>query len=145
MAGAFSQATRNMFEKMPNLLVRGVMEEAAKDPQLMAQLLRRGVSEGEKLRFARQLHGYLGAAGLNYATFEEPPQQQAPAAGPNASQMLKKLPPAPPTRGVPGLQLGPQGQQPGAPTPGPQSAAPGTSRQMLASLFPFDTISGMGG
>jgi hypothetical protein len=145
IAGAFSQATRNMFEKMPNMLVRGVMEEAAKDPQLMAQLLRRGTTEGEKLRFARQLHGYLGAAGLNYATFEEPPQQPAPAAGPNASQMLKKLPPAPPTRGVPGLQLGPQGQQPGAPAPGPQSAAPGTSRQMLASLFPFDTISGMGG
>ncbi len=146
MAGAFSQATRNMFEKMPNLLVRGVMEEAAKDPQLMAQLLRRGVSEGEKLRFARQLHGYLGAAGLNYATFEEPPQQQAPAAGPSASQMLKKLPPAPPTRGVPGMQLGPpQGQPPGAPPPGPQSAAPGSSREMLASLFPFDTISGMGG
>jgi hypothetical protein len=142
MAGAFSQATRNMFEKMPNLLVRGVMEEAAKDPQLMAQLLRRGVSEGEKLRFARQLHGYLGAAGLNYATFEEPPPQQqpAPAAGPNASQMLKKLPPAPPTRGVPGMQIAPPQQ-----APGPQSAAPGTSRQMLASLFPFDTISGMGG
>lgn len=143
IAGAFSQASRNMFEKMPNLLVRGVMEEAAKDPQLMAQLLRRGTTEGEKLRFARQLHGYLGAAGLNYATFEEPPpQQQAPATSPNASQMLKKLPPAPPTRGVPGMQIGqPQGQQ----VPGPQSAAPGSSRQMLASLFPFDTISGMGG
>jgi hypothetical protein len=147
IASAGSQAVRNLLGKMPNMLVRGVMEEASKDPQLMAQLLRRGVSEGEKVRLARQLHGYLGAAGLNYATFEEPAPQPEPAA-PTASQMIKKMPPAPPTRGVPGMQLGqpPQGAPAGGrPAPGPQSAAPGSSRQMLSALFPFDTISGMGG
>jgi hypothetical protein len=148
IAGAGSQAMRNLLGKMPNMMVRGVMEEASKDPQLMAQLLKRGTSEGEKFRLARQLHGYMGAAGLNYATFDEPPPQQEQTS-PTASQMIRKLPPAPPTRGVPGMSLGqqpkPQGAPPAGPTPGPQSAAPGTSRQMLSQLFPFDTISGMGG
>jgi hypothetical protein len=151
IAGAGSQAARNIFGKMPNLMVRNVMEQAAQDPVFMAQLLKRGQSQAEKVRIARQLHAYLGAAGLNYADFEEPPPEpEASIPSGMAASQLRNLRPAPQTRGVPGFEL-PMQQKPGgplqqgAPAPGPQSAAPTSSRQMLASLFPFDTISGMGG
>jgi hypothetical protein len=53
--------------------------------------------------------------------------------------MFRQMPPAPATRGAPGV---PQGG--GQPAPGPQSQAPTTqSRAMLEQLFPFDTISAM--
>lgn len=102
------------------------------------------------MQLARGLHGYLGAAGLNYAEYEEPAPTQEPAPrGTSAQQQLRSLPPAPQTRGAPGLTNPPAGQAPGqapkpaAPAPGPQSAAPqppSQSRQMLAALFPEDRM-----
>jgi len=138
-ASAGSKAVRNIFDKMPTMMIRGIIEEATKDPQMMAMLLKKGVTEGERIQMARQLHGYLGAAGLNYAEFDEPPEQQAPArTGPSQSQqMLRTLPVAPQTRGMPTLTPKPQSA---APAPGPQTAAPSESRKMLASLFPEDRL-----
>jgi hypothetical protein len=147
-ASAGSKAVRNIFDKMPTMMIRGIIEQATQDPQMMAMLLKKGVTEGQRIQMARQLHGYLGAAGLNYAEFEEPPpEQQAPARpGPSQSQlMLKRMPPAPQTRGTPGLTpVAP----PAAPAPGPQSAAPqppSQSRQMLSALFPEDRLLAMPG
>jgi hypothetical protein len=154
-ASAGSKAVRNIFDKAPTMMIRGIIEQATKDPQLMAMLLKKGVTEGDRIQMARQLHGYLGAAGLNYAEFEEPPpEQQAPARpGPSQSQqMLRTLPPAPQTRGMPNATpaappaaQGPQGAPATAPAPapGPQGAAPQPptqSRQMLAALFPEDRL-----
>jgi hypothetical protein len=136
-ASAGSKYMRQLFDKSPMLLVRGIMEEATKDPQMMAMLLRRGQSEGEKLAIARQMHAYLTAAGLNYARFEEPPPEptvQAPPA--QRSVTPRRQPATAPTRGVPGLNLGGSGpQQLGGSTP----PGGGTSRDMLQRLFPFDT------
>jgi hypothetical protein len=145
-ASAGSKAVRNIFDKMPTMMIRGIIEEATKDPQMMAMLLKKGVTEGDRIQMARQLHGYLGAAGLNYAEFEEPVPTPAPAPrGTSAQQQLRSLPPAPAARGVPGLTQPPAGQapKPAAPAPGPQSAAPSESRKMLASLFPEDRMLAM--
>jgi hypothetical protein len=142
-ASAGSKAVRNIFDKAPTMMIRGIIEQATKDPQLMALLLKKGVTEGERIQMARQLHGYLGAAGLNYMEFEEPaPEPQAPS-GPSARQMLRQSAPPTPTRGTPGLMNQAPGQPPSAPPPaalGPQTAAPSQSRQMLAALFPEDRM-----
>lgn len=146
-ASAGSKAVRNIFDKAPTMLIRGIIEQATQDPTLMAMLLKKGVTEGEKMQLARQLHGYLGAAGLNYAEYEEPaPTAPQSPTGTSAQQQLRAMPPAPQTRGIPGLpNQGPAGAKPpAAPAPGPQSAAPpqppSQSRQMLAALFPEDRL-----
>jgi hypothetical protein len=142
-ASAGSKAVRNIFDKAPTMMIRGIIEQATKDPQLMALLLKKGVTEGERIQMARQLHGYLGAAGLNYADFEEPPPEPQAAPKPTARQMLYNARPPTPTRGTPGLMNQAPGQPPSAPPPaalGPQTAAPSQSRQMLAALFPEDRM-----
>ena len=145
-ASAGSKAVRQIFDKMPTISTRNIIEQAAQDPQFMALLLQRGRTEAEKIRIARSLHSYMGAAGLNYANFDEPPAPPPTTTPGLASSQLKQMyqmPAAPSTRGVPGF-----GKTPG-PGPAPQApgAAPagGTSRSMFQSLFPFDTISPMVG
>lgn len=173
-ASAGSKYMRNIFQKTPTLFIRGIIEEATKDPQLMAQLLRRGVTEEEKFKLARGLHNYLVTAGLNYVGFDEssaPPQrkgtyfdvpmpdfttpptnlnprQTAPGSPfrSDARNMLRKLPPAPATRGgIPGMS--PKVQGPGAMPPvagAGQGGAPATaSRAAFQALFPMDTISSL--
>lgn len=152
-AGAGSKYMRDIFDKMPTLFMRGIIEKATQDPQFMALLLRRGQTEGDKFALSRQLHAYLGAAGLNYASFtgEAPPDpatqpQSLPPA--SAGQMLRSLPPAPPTRGAPGvIQQGQPGQAPRGPAPAPAGGVPGpqssNSRQMFQSLFPMDIVSSL--
>lgn len=131
-----SSYMREMFDKSPMMMVRGIIEEATKDPQMMALLLRKGVTEGEKLRLARQMHAYLTAAGLNYERFTDPPPEPTVQAPPvQRSVMPRRQPATVSTRGVPGLNLGGGGPQ----TVGPQPAAGGNSREMLKRLFPFDT------
>lgn len=164
-AAAGSKAVRSIFDKMPGLSTVAVMERAAQDPDFMALLLKRGRTEREKLQIARQLHGYMLNAGLNYATYEEP--EPTPAAnnrspltpqGRAASELRqfneslrqteerqrqqRQSPPAPSTRGVPGLNPTPSApSQPGA------SNAPASSsaRSQYQSLFPFDSVSPMVG
>ena len=64
---------------------------------------------------------------------------EAPQPTPAPPPQARVQPPAPPTRGVPGMGGQPQG---GAPAPGPGATAQGsagpTSREMYKSLFPFD-------
>jgi hypothetical protein len=165
-ASAGSKAIRQIFDQMPTLAARNLMEEGLRNPQLMAQLLRRGKSQREKLIYARRLHSYLMAAGYNYlpSTFPTDAQLQAeeeaerkatreayknlrdmpppnPAfSTPNSSQerLRRAFPPAPPARGMPGMGGGGGGQPPGG------GGAPPTSqsRMMLQQLFPNDAITG---
>lgn len=147
-ASAGSKAVRQIFDQMPMMAVRNLIQQAAQDPQFMAQLLKRGMSEREKLIFARRMHAYLLASGFNYATYKEPPPE-APAQAPRASDQLQNLqdvydrmrgrpmPPAPTTRGVPGMP------STGGPPPAGGGAPPTSqSRMMLQQLFPNDEIMG---
>lgn len=139
-ASAGSKMMREMFDRMPNESVRGLLEQAAKDPAFMVRLLEKGRSEQDKIRFAKQLRGYLINAGLTAAEEEEPAvTATAPAtvAERTAERMLRKLPSAPPSRGL----LSGTVPQPGR----PQARAPGgapqpQARDMLRQLFPFDAV-----
>jgi hypothetical protein len=136
-ASAGSKYMRQIFDKSPMLLVRGIIEEATKDPQMMALLLRRGQSEGEKLMLARQMHAYLTAAGLNYERFTEPgPEPTVQAPQPVRSFAPRRQPATASTRGVPGLNIG--GGGPPQLGGGAPAAGGGSSREMLQRLFPFD-------
>jgi hypothetical protein len=157
-AAAGSKAVRSIFDKMPNVSTVAVMERAAQDPDFMAMLLKRTNTEQEKIKLGRQLHSYMLSAGLNYATYEEPepaaanrsplnPQGQAAqdlrqfnGSLNQVTQQQRQSPPAPSTRGVPGLNVTPSAPaQPGA------SNAPASpnARSMMQSLFPFDSVSGL--
>ena len=138
-ASAGSKAVRYVFDKLPSASIKSVIEQAAKDPQFMAILLKKGRSESEKINIARSLNGYLTAAGLNYQNFEEPPPQQQTLTTPGlaARELLNRLPPAPSTRGMPGAKKPPEA------TPGGSGGA--TNPDMFKSLFPFDTIGQMVG
>jgi hypothetical protein len=136
-AQAGSGFMRKVFDKSPMLLVRGIIEEATKDPQMMALLLRKGRTEGEKLQLARQMHAYLSAAGMNYERFQEPgPEPTVQGPQPVRSVTPRRQPATVQTRGVPGLNIGGGGP----PTLGAPAAPGGSaSREALKRLFPFDT------
>ena len=136
-ASAGSKYMRQIFDKSPMIMVRGIIEQATKDPQMMALLLRKGVTEGDKLRLAQQMHAYLGAAGLNYERFTEPaPEPMVQAPEPVRSVTPRRQPATAQTRGLPGLNLGGGGP----PSVGAASTPAGSSsREALKRLFPFDT------
>jgi hypothetical protein len=150
-ASAGSRFMRSIFDKMPRLSLTRMIEDATQDPKLMALMMEKAPPiSGRQRGLARQLGGYLFAAGYNRAAYEEPPEEElpvTPTTGMPASQLLRQLPPAPPTTGVPGLSsapsVRPQGPGPTAPPPPATPGQPGqpqtNSRQMLQSLFPFDT------
>ncbi len=162
-ASAGSKAVRSIFDKMPSMGTVTIMERAAQDPAFMALLLKKGRTESEKLQIARQLHGYMLNAGLNYATFDEPepaaanrsplnPQGRAAQELRQFDQSLRQTqqqqrqsPPAPSTRGVPGLSVTPSSPAPSGGASGGASNAPANSsaRSMMQSLFPFDSVSGL--
>jgi hypothetical protein len=142
-ASAGSKYMRQIFDKSPMIMVRGIIEEATKDPKMMALLLRKGTTEAEKLSIARSLNAYLGVAGLNYNRFEEPatpPDQQrvdTSAIRPTQQSVTRRpLPTTVQSRGIPGVNLGGQQQQGGSPAAPPPTDT--NSRQMLQRLFPFD-------
>ncbi|MFY7913733.1 MAG: hypothetical protein ACOVPA_03600 [Rubrivivax sp.] len=165
-ASAGSKYMRQMFDKTPTLFIRGIIEESTKDPQLLAQLLKRGTTEQEKFQMARALHGYMVAAGVNYANFDESqapkrkpetffevplPDFNAPVSpGPaqpripfrsESQQMLRQMPPAPATRGVPGMPAAPGAKPPaGQSGQGPMS---GSSRAAFQALFPMDSVASL--
>jgi len=157
-ASAGSKAVRQIFDKMPMMMVRKTIQQAAQDPAFMAMLLRRNLSEQEKFRLAKSMHAYLLAAGLNYANYEEPPEAKAATGGSSASRDFQSLqdvynamrpkpvPPAPTTRGVPGMPK-PPAPQGGAPAggPPPTTGGPTQSRLMMQQLFPNDAIIGAAG
>jgi len=59
-----SQYVRDVIDKIPTEGVRKIIFEAAKNPELMAALLRRDVAPREGVRLARQINAYLIQAGL---------------------------------------------------------------------------------
>jgi hypothetical protein len=137
---------RQIFDQVPTLELRRMIEKASQNPEFMATLLRQGRTAREKFEIARKLNSYMISSGLNAVSsiFDEPPPPEPePFSQPSqSSRMFKQMPPAPSTRGVPGMPQGGQGG--GQPPPGPQSQGPSTqSRAMLEQLFPFDTISAM--
>jgi len=160
-ASAGSKAVRQIFDNLPNATVRQILENAVKDPEAMAILLEKGLTQKQQINNANRLLNYLGSMGvsvgktavtpaLNYIAPEEPrpaqlrqtPQPPLTPQG-QAARQLRQMPPAPSTRGVPGF--GKPGAPPGAPS-SPQSSGPPTNanaRSMYASLFPFDTVSPM--
>jgi len=153
------KATQNFFNGMPARQRLLLLEEATKDPALFQQLITRGITQQENRNLTSGILRHLYSPSLypmvldRYAdtleTEEPPPEQQAPARpGPSQSQqMLRSLPPAPPTRGMPNAT---PAAPPAAPAQGPkpQSAAPqppSQSRQMLSALFPEDRLLAMPG
>jgi hypothetical protein len=140
-ASAGSKYLRQIFDQVPTLELRRMIEKASQDPEFMAVLLRQGRTNRERYEIARKLNSYMISSGVTAfsSIFDEPPPEPEPFSQSQSSRMFRQLPPAPSTRGTPGL---PQGG--GQPAPGPQSQAPATqSRAMLQQLFPFDSISAM--
>jgi hypothetical protein len=139
-ASAGSKMMREMFDRMPNESVRGLLEQASRDPAFMVRLLEKGRSEQDKIRFAKQLRGYLINAGLTAGEEEEQPAAAPPTvAERTAERMLKKLPPAPQARGLLG-SFSPA-QQPGRPQARTPAGQPQPqAREMLQRLFPFDAV-----
>jgi len=152
-ASAVSSAAREIFGELPRVSVLSALKEAIQDPKLTATLLRVGRTEADKAFNLRELTEQILARRLFSLTKRSavagrealPEAQEAQQRDREAARMLRMMPPAPATRGVPGMSP-PPGQKP----PGPQSqapaAAPGApsqSRAMLQSLFPFDSISAM--
>ena len=134
---------RGIFDKMPSMMVRKTFQRATQDPAFMAALLRRNVSEKERIAFARSMHSYLLASGLTFATnenfFPEEGQirQTLERNPPPRSPPPRQAPVAPTTRGVPGLPSG------GGAPPAKGGTPPTTqSRTMLQQLFPNDAITG---
>jgi hypothetical protein len=159
-ASAGSKAVRQIFDKLPNATIRQVLENAVKDPEVMALLLEKARTPKQERDIANKVLDFLGTQGiaigakattpaLNYIAVEEPRPAQLQE-GVNvpltpqgqAARQLRMLPQAPSTRGLPKPAAPAGGNKPG---PGAQSsAAPqGNARAMLESLFPFDTISAM--
>lgn len=147
-ASAGSKYVREIFDKMPNFMVRSIIEKALQDPQMMAALLRRGVDKKQQSAFAE---GFVNLLGKNLAIRipaplsiyeDEVPRANLIQTGPPGARVappVKKLPPTVPSKGVPGLLDKKAGAQAPA-APGAQSS---TSRAMFQSLFPNDTISPM--
>jgi hypothetical protein len=156
-ASAGSKAVRKIFDELPNATVRQILENASKDPEMMAILLEKGKTPKQQIDIYNRLLSKLGSMGvsvgkttstpaLNYLAPEEPRRQNlrelsSPLLTPegHAARQLRLLPPAPRTLGVPGL-----GKQSNAAPQGGEGGAPPTeSRAMFQSLFPFDSISPM--
>jgi hypothetical protein len=145
-ASAGSKYVREIFDKMPNFMVRSTIEKALQDPQMMAALLRRGIDKKQQSTF---IEGFVNILGKNLATRIPAPlsiyEDEVPRANliqtgpPTAARQLRKLPPTAPSKGVPGLF----DKKPGAQAPAAPGAQSSTSRAMFQSLFPNDSISPM--
>jgi hypothetical protein len=143
-ASAGSKYVREIFDKMPNFMVRSTIEKALQDPQMMAALLRRGVNKQQEAGFVENFAQLLGRTIATripapLGIYEsEVPRANLIQTGPPGAAPARKVPPPVPSKGVPGLFDKKPGAQ--APAPGGQSS---TSRAMFQSLFPNDSISPM--
>lgn len=160
-AQAGSRAVRQIFDALPNATVRQILENASKDPEMMALLLERVATPRDRATLINRLLDKLGAMGvsvgktaitpaLNYVSPEEPRPQQlrGPVQPPftpegQAARQLRLMPKAPTTRGVPGLtdQKPPAAKPPASGASSPGAPTNTNARAMMQSLFPFDTIS----
>lgn len=148
-ASAVSNTAQQLFNQMPRLNALAGLREAAADPKLMAALLRRGQTDQDKLAFLRDVQKQFSAAGILVGTGQRATipalnvteERQADVQRRREeARRIRTAPPAPATRGMPGLTP-PAG---GAPPAGGGGGAPPTSqsRMMLQQLFPNDEIMG---
>ena len=148
-ASAVSNTAQQLFNQMPRLNALAGLREAAENPKLMAALLRKGRTDQDKLAFLRDVQQQLNAAGILVSTGQRAlipalnitEQRQADVERRREeARRTRTAPPAPTTRGVPGLTPPPAG---GAPPAGGGGAPPTSqSRMMLQQLFPNDAITG---
>ena len=125
-------------------LYQRIFTKALEDPEFAKSITRVGTpAEAKKLAGKLQEIGISPTAyvpNVSRITAQEagnlaqeqqtPPAQPAPRTG-AAAQMLRQLPPAPQSRGMPNLRMGPP----------PAAPAQATSNLMYPSLFPNDPIS----
>jgi hypothetical protein len=141
-----ASVAQELFDKIPNLSMRKILEDATKDPAFMAQILsKKGIGNTAILTQAKQMHAYLVSQGYTDAEFNEenlPVVPETATTGAPASKLLRQLPRAPQTTGLSFMsqaQAAPAAPAPGPAAPAPQGQPQGSSRQMLQSLFPFDS------
>lgn len=152
-ASAGSKLMRDIFEKMPTGMLRSTMEEAMRDPELLALLLKKPTGVADKYALARSVVARLVASGaVPAATINmlEIPPAQSEAEVRDAARRLRGAgirEQAPPLHGVPGITpvappaSAPAGNRPQAPA-GKVSMAP-EQQKMYEALFPQDTISSL--
>lgn len=160
VASMLSGAAKRLVDSLPNMTLRHVLENASKDPEMMALLLEKGRSAKQQGDIINRFLDKLGTMGvsigkgavtpaLNYVSPEEPRPAQLrgnvqPPFTPEgqAARQLRMLPKAPASRGVPGLTDQKPSGAPAAPGPGPGGGKPTQSSQMFQQLFPFDALGG---
>ena len=152
---AGSKIMRQAFEDVPEAFQIDVMTKMMQDPEFLAAMLRRGVTEREKLNIANR------AAGMVYDFFGRPARRVAPSVGretmeddverptpepqasvqaPQQNLMAQRFARSTPTQIQP-RPAAPAPVQPpmAAPAP-PQGGANPQQRQQLAAMFPNDPI-----
>jgi len=149
-AGAGSKFAREIFDKMPKVMMWQFAQEVVKDPAKMATMIEKAGGANPRGRYVlgSQLYGHVLQSGIELVTpeslLEGPEEEEAPvqplSRAPSASQMLRNLPTAQ-TRGLAMAPTAPQ-QTAAAPAQGPAPTGQGGSREMLQRLFPMDTMLG---
>lgn len=148
-AGAGSQALRNIFSNMPNVLNMDVMSQLIKDPKLLADFLARPKSEKEKMNLFGRIVDWFGSQGITLA------RRPAPTAlREYTDEVFSEVVPAPeqpePTEEVqPPLATAPapapqqpvaQAAPPAPPTPAPAPMNPQSLQRAAQILGPQDEI-----
>jgi hypothetical protein len=148
-AGAGSQALRNIFSNMPNVLNMDVMSQLIKDPKLLADFLARPKSEKEKMNVLGRIVDWFGSQGITLA------RRPAPTAlREYTDEVFSEVVPAPeqpePTEEVqPPLATAPapapqqpvaQAAPPAPPAPAPAPMNPQSLQRAAQILGPQDEI-----
>ena len=140
LAQFFSNRARAALARLTSDKATQLLRDAAMDPKLYQELLRKQVTSPRQGRErARYVESYiLTAPDAFYEELVEQiptPAEEVEVAIPPQARVA---PPAPQTRGVPGMEAGTEAPAPEAAVPtGPVSAS---SREMLQQLFPTDFI-----
>jgi hypothetical protein len=163
-AQAGSVLARNMFQNMPRTYFKDLLNEAIANPEVMGDLLERGVNQSARRRRTvdRRINAFLIDAGLQPAQQEiEETQFRLPIVGsaeaatldtaPLEAYLQSVQPPAPapatpaaapqPTPATPSAGAPPPAALPAGPPPAPRAGGP--SGASYSALFPNDPISPM--
>jgi hypothetical protein len=150
-ASAVSSTAQQLFNQMPRLNALAALKEAAADPKIMAALLRKGRTDEENLAFLREVRDRFSAAGILMQTGQRATipalnvtreQREDTARRRDEARRIRTAPPAPTTRGMPGMPAGQGGPPPAGPPPTSGGPPSSQSRMMLQQLFPNDAITG---
>ncbi len=165
LPGYFAQFARNRFSNMPSGYFTDLIVEAAENPKMMENLIRKGMdkkSGNQQIKFNRQLNSALISAGF-LPTREEVenldilptglviPPAQAETSSEEIQQYLNSLntppsQPAPvnlPNTAPPSVVTGAPPVRQVPPRPPAAGQPNSTERQNYATLFPNDPISGL--